>query len=94
MKDHETNFVSKCRKLITKNLEQNRDSLVDFLVKEYENDQAVETTLIVKPVWKEIVKFVLLIGKESSRIIAKTILQFSHKQYHILNCNRRKLVWK
>lgn len=35
--------MAKCQKLITKNFEQNKESLIDYLVTEYENDQGIET---------------------------------------------------
>ena len=46
MKVQETNFMAKYQKLITKNFEQNKESLIDYLVTEYENDQGIETMFI------------------------------------------------
>ena len=43
VKVQETNFMAKCQKLITKNFEQNKESLIDYLFTEYENDQGIET---------------------------------------------------
>lgn len=43
VKVQETNFMAKYQKLITKNFEQSKESLIDYLVTEYENDQGIET---------------------------------------------------
>ena len=79
------NVISCLKKNKKKSLGQNKESLTNYLVKDYGYDKVNATELIEQEVDNEAVKIVQFNGKASNRIMRKMAPQYLPQIHNLLN---------